>query len=238
MSETIRRIFDEDPATAPQASYTPDVTELDTDLDVLREICALGDKDAAPRLAEWVKKYHPREDAFQLASEMFRVCLINILEARDPQREAWIWAVVAGMECAMGVSMEHLGRRFGVKKQAISKAVNDRLDRFGLRRNGYVHSSAYRDVHAQKMLTTAAWQERKTRVPQPYVKSIEAVQARFLGWANANQVSKGIHGWERERLERVLECLQPMVDLYHMAGQALAGRGDKHPPMRAEEILE
>jgi hypothetical protein len=231
--------MDDDAATAPQASYRTDMASiLDTELEMLREICQLEDAAAGKRLAVWLEKHRPHEEAVHLASEMFRVCLIQIMESPTPKREAWIWAMVAGMECGMGVSMGQLGKRFGVRKQAISKAVNDRLDRFGLRRNGYVHSNAYRSIHCQKMLAPVVWQDRRTLGRQPVLKSIESVLARFLGWCNTNNVRKGLAGWDRDRLEHVCASLQPMVDLYHMAQQALAGRGPKHPPMRAEEVLE
>jgi hypothetical protein len=142
--------MDDDASTSPQASYTADMAaELDTDLDMLRELCALPDPQAAVRLAQWLDGKRPREEAIMLAAEMFRLFLCQILFSRRPRHEAWLWAIATGMECAEGRDMADVGKMFGISKQAVSKQVNCRLDKFNLPRSRYVNSQAARDAQAR-----------------------------------------------------------------------------------------
>ena len=134
--------MESDPATSPQASYEPDVADkLDTELDLLRELCALPDYKAAGALAEWLEARCPRNEAFKIAADMFRLFLCRMLFARRPRHEAWLWAIAVGMECAEGRDMSEVGDLLGVSKQAISKQVKSRCEKFGLPRSRYVNSA-------------------------------------------------------------------------------------------------
>jgi hypothetical protein len=144
----IHTFMDDDPATMPQAVHTEDLAEkIDSDLDMLRELCALPDAEAAVKLAEWLKSYHTSSDSIRLASDMFRLFLCQILFSRRPRHEAWLWAIATGMECAGGRDMSEVAAMFDESKQNISKQVNCRIDKFNLPRSRYVGSEASRKAH-------------------------------------------------------------------------------------------
>ena len=219
----IHHFMDDDPATAPIVSETVDMAdEIDTPLDALRDIVSLPDTEAELALAVWLADRSPREDAVVLAAEMFRVCLIQIMESKAPKREAWIWAMVAGMECTMGVEMKAIARRFRLTKQAVSKAVNDRVDRFGLRRNANLRSDSLR-LNCSKAHHKRNHSEpgEHTNSRQMSLQSIESVVARFRGWCNTNQVPDTLKVWTPDHLLHVRDALAPIAAVYVAAGRAL-----------------
>jgi hypothetical protein len=145
----VSHFMDEDPSTSPHASYIPDMSSLDSSLDQLRELCALPDTQAAAKLEQWLEEKHPRNEAISLAASMFRLFLCQILFSRRPRQEAWLWAIAVGMECAEGKDMQTIGDMFHISKQAISKQVNNRADKFGLPRSRYMNSQAAREAHSR-----------------------------------------------------------------------------------------
>lgn len=194
---------------------------IDTDLDRVREIVSLPVEKAELALRAWKDENGCTDDGIRLAAEMFRVCLIDILEARDPKQAAWVWATAAGMECTMGVDMGVAARRFRVSKQFMCRCVNERVDRFGLSRNGHLHSDEYRAVHRR---SKSAMAEHGVNQRGGRIRSVESIAARFIGWFKSNQCALGLSSWSTERLERVRSVLRPIVDLWQEAGNVLEGR--------------
>lgn len=219
--------IDGDYATAPGASYCPDMGDLDTALDEVREIARLSDEAAIAALEVWLERQSRRDDGIRLASEMFRVCLIQIMESKTPKREAWIWAYVAGMECTLGQEMKHLAARFGITKQAISKAVNDRVDRFGLNRNRNLRSDELRrTLRAAQLKRTGHSSENDGRCNgrMKVLQSVESVLLRFMAWARANRARETITSWPTSRLRHIQQTIAPVVQFNQAITLILEGR--------------
>lgn len=220
--------MDDDAATSPQNSYCPDMAyDLDCPLDELREIVSLPDQDAKHRLSDWMSRRGCTDDGTKKAAEMFRILLIQVMEARNPKKEAWVWAMAAGMECTLGVGEWRVAKRFGVTSAAISKAVIDCRDRFSLCSHVRRGSDGYRSVCQRSALKRAGSSSAGTEYlnrRQARLWSIETVLARFLGWVKANKVHEGLSSWSTLRLDAVRTALRPMAVLYAEIDRELDGR--------------
>jgi hypothetical protein len=213
--------WDDDASTAPQLAVKPDLDNLDDPLDELREIVN-SDGDASALLAEWMQRRGCDNDAMIRASELFRVAIISILEARNPKQEAWTWAMASGMECTLGIKTWQLADRFGLTSAAMSKNINDRIDKYGLSRNRNVKSNLYRRINSE--LRSGKKKSEYINVRQVKLFSIEGVLNRFLGWCKVNKVNDNLGKWPTERLLVVQENLRPMVELHALVTAAINGR--------------
>lgn len=227
-SGTIRHFMDADPSTAPQASYTPDIAgALDTELDEVREIAALPDAKATFELSAWMDRKRCTVSGLQHASEMFRLMLIHVMEARHPKREAWIWAIAAGMECTMGINMKRLAKTLRMTKQAISKSVNDRIDRYGLSRNANLQSDESRRHFRAAQLArhgTAHKMSASCNGRKPTMLSVESVLLRFMAWSKAHQATTELVLWPTERLEAIYITLYPIHQCWQSTRDELLRR--------------
>lgn len=209
-------LYDDDPATSPLASERPDFAAyLDRDLDVLREIVNQPDAVAIPLLQKFFDDRPQEQTAFRIAGDLFRAAMISIIESRSPRREAWVWAFAASMECTMGVSMAAVADKLHVTKQAISKAVNDRIDQYGLRRNPNLRSNSLRSNCRQ------AQHRRNGTAPGPRafngrihdLVSVESVALKFRGWYRTASAAQA-ESWSVARRRYVLSTLAPVVRFY------------------------
>lgn len=207
-----------------------DPCSLDDTLDELREIVGKPDAQARVELSDWLEKRH-HDQVYSLAAEKFRLALVKMLESKRPERDTWVIAFAAGMECTMGLTMRQVAATLHVSKQAMSKAVNNCTDKLGLRRSRYQMSTASRVsqrlVQLQKHGTLAKY--RAKAVPCARMLSlctIESVVLQFRSWCkrqNLERLDTAHTNW----LIRVRDCLSPVTELSRRINEELDARADR-----------
>lgn len=218
---------DEDFACSPMASTNELPSDfIDTPLDEIREIAALPDVEANKRLAQFMDK-NDATNVSRLAADMFRKAIIRVIDAENPQYEAWLIAMACGMECTMGISMKELGEKFGVKKQSISKHVNNRVDELGLPRNGNMMSHMSRLSQRKCQLEKHGHMEKMDERPNGRklsTCSIEFIYTKFLSWWKYTTKQNPLNEWPTHKLIRILDCLGPAMVIINAVRDELKRR--------------